>query len=80
MIRNEYLIKLPVYPVQFTSVAQSCLTLCAPWTAAHQASSLSPTPGACSNSYPSSWFIQPSHPLSSPFPPAFNLSQHQCLF
>ena len=24
--------------------------------------------------------IQPSHPLSSPFPPAFNLSQHQCLF
>ena len=29
------------------------------------------------------WFddaIQPSHPLSSPFPPAFNLSQHQGLF
>ena len=24
--------------------------------------------------------IQPSHPLSSLFPPAFNLSQHQCLF
>ena len=24
--------------------------------------------------------IQPSHPLSSPFPPAFNLSQHQGLF
>ena len=24
--------------------------------------------------------IHPSHPLSSPFPPAFNLSQHQCLF
>ena len=24
--------------------------------------------------------IQPSHPLSSPFPPAFNLSQHQALF
>ena len=23
--------------------------------------------------------IQPSHPLSSLFPPAFNLSQHQCL-
>ena len=23
---------------------------------------------------------QPSHPLSSPSPPAFNLSQHQCLF
>ena len=24
--------------------------------------------------------IQPSHPLPSPFPPAFNLSQHQHLF
>ena len=24
--------------------------------------------------------IQPSHPLSSPFPPAFNLYQHQSLF
>ena len=24
--------------------------------------------------------IQPSHPLSSPSPPAFNLSQHRCLF
>ena len=24
--------------------------------------------------------IQPSHPLLSPFPPAFNLSQHQGLF
>ena len=24
--------------------------------------------------------IQPAHPLSSPSPPAFNLSQHQCLF
>ena len=36
----------------------------------------SPTPGACSNS--SRWVsdaIQPSHPLSSSSPPAFNLSQ-----
>ena len=24
--------------------------------------------------------IQPSHPLLAPFPPAFNLSQHQGLF
>ena len=24
--------------------------------------------------------IQPSHPLASPFPPVFNLSQHQGLF
>ena len=41
---------------------------------------LSPTLGVCSNSCP--WvgdIIQPSHPLSSPSPPAFNLSQHQGL-
>ena len=41
----------------------------------------SPTPGACSNSCPSSCDdIQPSHPLSSPSLPVFNLSQHQGLF
>ena len=39
-------------------------------------------PGVCSNSCPlSQWCeaIQPSHPLSSPSPPALNLSQHQGL-
>ena len=42
----------------------------------------SPTPRACSNSCPLSWgdAIQPSHPLSSTSPPAFNLFQHQGLF
>ena len=42
----------------------------------------SPTLRACSNSCPSSrWMdIQPSNPLLSPSPPAFNLSQHQGLF
>ena len=42
----------------------------------------SPTPRAYSNSYVH-WAgnaIQLSHPLSSPSPPAFNLSQHQGLF
>ena len=37
-----------------------------------------PTPGVYSNSF--HWVgdaIQPSHPWSSPSPPAFNLSQHQ---
>ena len=45
----------------------------------------SPTPGVHSDSCP--WWsmmvsdaIQPSHPLSSPSPPAFSLSQHQGLF
>ena len=40
-----------------------------------------PTPGACFNSvHRVSDAIQPSHPLSSPSPPAFNRSQHQGLF
>ena len=53
----------------------SCVQLFAtPWTAARQAS-LSITN---SQSYPNScpWLDEPSHPLSSPSPPAFNLSQH----
>ena len=41
----------------------------------------SPSPGVHSNSRPSSPdAIQPSHPLSSPSPPAPNPSQHQALF
>ena len=41
----------------------------------------SPTPRASSNSCPSHWWcLQPSHPLSSPSPPALNPSQHQGLF
>ena len=42
--------------------------------------SASPSPGACSNSCPLSHWCHPSHPLSSPSPPDFNLSQHQGLF
>ena len=38
----------------------------------------SPIPRVHSNSCPlSQYAIQPSHPLSSPSPPTFNLSQHQ---
>ena len=37
----------------------------------------SPTPGACSNSWPLSRWC---HPLLSPSPPAFNISQHKGLF
>ena len=49
-----------------------------PWTAARQAS----LPITNSRSPPWWWchLIQPSHPLSSPSPPALNLSQHQGLF
>ena len=67
---------------QFSSVTQSCPTLCNPMDysmpglpAHHQLQELTQTHVH--------WVgdaTQPSHPLSSPFPPALNLSQHQGLF
>ena len=70
------------YPsVQFSSVAHSCLTLCDPMDCStpgfpvhHQLLGLAQT-----HVHWVSDAIQPSYPLSSPFPPAFNLSQHQGL-
>ena len=53
-----------------------------PWIKAHQAS-LSITNSQELTQTHVHWVgdaIQPSHPLSSPYPPAFNLSQHQGLF
>ena len=52
-----------------------------PWTAAHQASPSITNPQPVQTHV--HWVgdaIQPSHSLSSPSPPAFNLSQHQGLF
>ena len=47
--------------VQFSSVAQSCPTLCDPWTAQHaRLPCPSPTPRAFSNSLPSSWWRHPT--------------------
>ena len=40
----------------------------------------SPPPGAQTHVHRVSDAIQPFHPLSSPSPPALNLSQHQDLF
>ena len=58
----------------------SCVRLFAtPWTAACQAS-LSITNSQSLSKLRVSDAIQPSHPLSSPSPPALNLSQHQGLF
>ena len=64
------------------SVAKSCLTLCNPMDCG--------TPGfpvyqhlpelAQTHVHQVSDAIQPSHPLLSPSPPAFNLSQYQGLF
>ena len=65
-----------VCSVQFT---QSCLTLCDPMDCSmpgfpvhHQLPELAQT-----HVHQVGDTIQPSHPLSSPSPPAFNLSQHQ---
>ena len=68
--------------LQFTSVAQSCPTLCDPMNGStpglpvhHQLPKFTQT-----YIYQVSDVIQPSHPLSSPSSPAFNLSQYQGLF
>ena len=88
----EMMVNTVIYSVQLSSVFQSCLTLCDPmelqyatipccrcccWITSvhHQLPELTQTHvhwvGAA---------IWPSHPLSSPSSPAFNLSQHQSFF
>ena len=69
-------------PVQFSSVAQSCSTPCDPLNRSmpglpvhHQLLEFTQT-----HVHRVSDAIQPSHPLSSPSPPALNCSQHQGLF
>ena len=68
--------------VQFSSVAQSCPTLCNPMDCSmpglpvlHQLPEFTQTHVHCVSDA-----IQQSHSLSSPSPPALNLSQHQGLF
>ena len=67
---------------QFSSVAQLCPTLCDPMNRStpglpvhHQLLEFTPT-----YVHQVGDAIQPSHPLLSPSPPTFNLSQHQGLF
>ena len=74
--------RAPTLVVQFSSVAQLCLTLCVLLDCS--------TPGLpVHHQLPEftqthiHWFgdtIQPPHPPLSPSPPTFNLSQHQGLF
>ena len=75
-------LKEKLWPTYFSSVAQSCLTLCDPMNCStpgfpvhHQLPELIQT-----HVHRVGDAIQPSHSLSSPSPPAFNLSQHQDLF
>ena len=68
--------------VQFTSVAQSCLTLCEPISCNTPALPVHHQLPEATQTHVH-WVgnaIQPSHPLSSPFTPALNHSQHQGLF
>ena len=81
MNKRNFILK-QYHCVQFSSVAQSCPTLCDPMD--------SSTPGLPVHSQLPEftqthvhWVsdaIQPSHSLSSLSPPAFNLPQHQGLF
>ena len=82
----SYCIHTAVYhykkTVQFSSVAQSCPTLCDPVNRStpglpvhHQLPEFTQT-----HVHPVRDAIQPSHPGSSPSPPAPNPSQHQSLF
>ena len=74
--------KKNVNKIQFSSVSQSCPTLCNPMNLS--------TPGLLvhdqllevtqTHVHRVSYNIQPSHPLSSPSPPAPNPSQHQNFF
>ena len=68
--------------VQFSSITQLCPTLCDPMDCSksgfpvyHQHLELAQT-----HVYQVGDAVQPSHPLSTPSPPAFNLSQDQGLF
>ena len=67
--------------IQFSSVAQSCPTLSDPMN--HSTPGLPvhhQLPGVPTHVHRVGDAIQPSHPLSYPSPPTFNLSQHQGLF
>ena len=82
---HYHLSKFHIYAfssVQFSSVTESCLTLCNPMNRStpglpihHQLPEFTQT-----HVHRVSDAIQPSHPLSSPSPPAPNPSQHQSLF
>ena len=71
-----------IFSVLFGSIAQSYPTICDPMDCSrlgfpvhHQLLELAQTQVPQVGNA-----IQPSHLLSSPSPPAFNLSQHQSLF
>ena len=77
-----FILDLIGYPQLLSSVTQSCLTLYDPMACStpglpvrHQLPEFTQT-----HVHRVSDATEPSHPLSSPSPSAFNLSQHQGLF
>ena len=83
-LKDTYSLEEKLWPtsVQFCSVTQLCPTLCDPMNRImpglpvhHKLPELTQT-----HVHQVSGAIQPSHPLSSPSPPAPNPSQHQSLF
>jgi len=84
IVSNQHFVHLQFScrSVQFSSVTQSCPTLCDPMNRStpglpvhHQLPEFTQT-----LVHRVSDAIQPSHPLSAPSPPAPNPSQHQSLF
>ena len=80
--KTKIMASSPISSVQFSSVAQSCPTFCGPMNRStpglpvhHQLPEFTQT-----HVHRVSDAIQPSHPLSSPSPPAPNPSQHLSLF
>ena len=78
----SYMSSLCIWGIQFSSVTQSCPALCDPMTFStwghpvhHHLPEFTQT-----HVHRVGDAIQPSHPLSSPSPPALNPSQHQSLF
>ena len=66
---------------RFSSFAQSCLTLCDPMNCSMPGSPVYQLPELTqTHVHQVGDAIQPSHPLSSPSLPIFNLSQDQDLF
>ena len=81
-LAGEFIEAENLFSDQFSSVAQSCLTFCDAMNRStpglpvhHQLPQFTQT-----HVHRVSDAIQPSHPLSSPSPPAPNPSQHQSLF
>ena len=81
-VKDATVLPVQLSSVQFSSVAQSCPTFWDPMNCStpglpvhHQLQEFTQT-----HIHRVSDAIQPSHPLSSPSPPAPNLSQHQSLF